>query len=65
VLQTPLLFPDSNPQRRKTMSRQTGDRFRCDSCKAEIIYVKGCPCPGTMPHQEICCGKQMSKIEEK
>jgi hypothetical protein len=27
--------------------------------------VKGCPCPGTMPHQEICCGKQMSKIEEK
>ncbi len=47
------------------MSRQTGDRFRCDSCKAELIYVKGCPCPGTMPHQEICCGKQMSKIEEK
>lgn len=46
------------------MSRATGDRYRCDSCKAELIYVQGCPCPSTMPHSETCCGKQMSKVEE-
>lgn len=46
------------------MSRETGDRYVCDSCKAELVYTKGCPCPSTMPHSEICCGKQMSKVAE-
>lgn len=47
------------------MSRKAGDRYVCDSCKAELVYEKGCPCPGNMPHQEICCGKQMTKVEKK
>ena len=51
-------------QEDKKMSRETGDRYRCDSCKAELVYVKGCPCPSTMPHSETCCGKQMTKVTE-
>jgi hypothetical protein len=47
------------------MSREAGDRYRCESCKAELIYEKGCPCPDKMAHSEICCDKQMSKIESK
>ena len=47
------------------MSRETGDRYRCESCKAELVYVKGCPCPSTMPHTEICCGVQMAKLKEQ
>lgn len=46
------------------MSRETGDRYRCESCKAELVYVKGCPCPSTMPHSEICCGVQMVKVKQ-
>jgi hypothetical protein len=44
------------------MSREVGDRYRCDSCKAELVYEVACPCD-KMPHSEICCGKQMTKVE--
>jgi hypothetical protein len=43
------------------MSREAGDRYRCDSCGAELQYTKPCPCGDQQDHQEICCGKQMTK----
>jgi hypothetical protein len=46
------------------MSREAGDRYRCDKCQAELVYEKGCPCPASMPHQEICCGEQMKKVNK-
>ena len=45
------------------MSRESGDRYHCDSCGAELVYEKPCPCGDNMVHSEICCGKQMTKIE--
>ena len=44
------------------MSREVGDRYHCESCGAELVYEKACPCEN-MAHSEICCGKQMSKQE--
>jgi len=44
------------------MARETGDRYRCESCQAELVYEKGCPCPDSKAHQEICCDKQMTKV---
>lgn len=41
------------------MPRKAGDRYVCDKCKAALVYEKPCPCPASMPHSEICCGKQM------
>jgi hypothetical protein len=49
-------------EEKQTMSREVGERYRCDSCKAELVYEVACPCEG-MPHSEICCGKQMTKVE--
>lgn len=46
------------------MPRETGDRYRCESCGAELVYEKPCPCPEDMPHSEICCGEQMKKVSE-
>jgi predicted RNA-binding Zn-ribbon protein involved in translation (DUF1610 family) len=46
------------------MSRQTGDRYRCDSCGAELVYEKPCPCGDAMAHSESCCNKQMTKVEK-
>lgn len=46
------------------MPRETGDRYRCNSCGAELVYEKPCPCDDTMNHSEICCNTQMSKVEE-
>jgi len=48
----------------KIMSREIGERYRCDACKAELVYEKGCPCGDQMVHSEICCGKQMTKVEK-
>jgi hypothetical protein len=44
------------------MPRQAGDRYRCESCGAELVYEKPCPCPPQMEHKEICCGKQMTAV---
>jgi len=46
------------------MSREVGERYRCESCKAELVYEKACPCPDKMAHSEICCGQQMTKLEK-
>jgi hypothetical protein len=45
------------------MSRDVGEKYKCESCGAELVYQKACPCGDGMVHQEICCGKQMTKIE--
>jgi len=46
------------------MSREVGDRYRCDQCGAQLVYEKGCPCDEDMPHAEMCCGKQMSNVPD-
>jgi hypothetical protein len=47
------------------MSRDVGERYECESCGARLVYEQACPCPDSMPHSEICCGKQMKRVEEK
>lgn len=45
------------------MSRQIGDRYRCEKCKAELVYEKPCPCAeDKQVYSEICCDKQMTKV---
>lgn len=45
------------------MSRKTGDRYRCDKCKSELVYEKSCPCPeDKQVHTEVCCDQQMTKV---
>lgn len=41
------------------MPRETGDRYVCEKCGAQLVYEKPCPCPEGMDHAEICCGEQM------
>jgi transposase-like protein len=45
------------------MPRDAGDRYRCPSCGATLVYETPCPCPPDMPHSEVCCGQQMEKVE--
>lgn len=45
------------------MPRQTGERYHCPKCGAQLIYEKPCPCPEGSPHAEICCGEQMKRIQ--
>lgn len=45
------------------MSREVGDRYRCEKCGAVLVYEKPCPCGDKMPHSEICCGEQMKKVD--
>jgi hypothetical protein len=47
------------------MARQVGDRYVCEKCGAQLVYEKPCPCPESMPHSEICCGKQMKRVQEQ
>ena len=47
------------------MGRQVGERYVCESCGAELVYEKACPCADGSPHSEICCGKQMKKKEKE
>jgi hypothetical protein len=49
------------------MPHPVGERFRCDECGAEIVFVKACPCPETESeaHADICCGKQMQRLESE
>lgn len=46
------------------MARKEGDKFKCESCGAEIVYTKACPCPTNEPtqHAEICCGQAMRAV---
>jgi hypothetical protein len=44
------------------MPRNVGDRYVCEKCGAALVYEKGCPCPASMPHSEICCGQQMKLV---
>ncbi len=46
------------------MSRQAGDRMKCEKCGAELVYEKPCPCPPEIEHSEICCGQQMARVSE-
>lgn len=47
------------------MARQTGDRYRCEKCGAELVYEKACPCPNDDEvHSETCCEQQMKKVNE-
>ena len=39
--------------------------YVCESCGAELVYEKACPCADGSPHSEICCGKQMKKKEKE
>lgn len=45
------------------MSRKVGEKYQCESCGAQLLYQKPCPCQDGMVHQEICCGEQMTKLE--
>ena len=47
------------------MSRHVGDRYSCESCGAQLVYEKSCPCPEGKPHSEICCGKQMTAVKSE
>jgi hypothetical protein len=49
----------------KIMSREAGDRYRCEGCGAELVYEKPCPCGDKMAHSEVCCGEQMVKVDKK
>ena len=44
------------------MARTVGDRYVCEKCGAALVYEKGCPCPASVPHSEICCGEQMKAV---
>lgn len=46
------------------MPRQTGERYACEQCGAQLVYEKPCPCSAAMVHSEICCGKQMKRVDE-
>lgn len=47
------------------MQRQVGDRYACESCGAQLVYEKPCPCPEGKSPSEICCGKQMTLVEQQ
>lgn len=46
------------------MGHPAGERLRCNVCGAEIIYVKGCPCPETeqKAHSDVCCDEEMESL---
>lgn len=46
------------------MSHLLGERFRCDECGAELVFVRPCPCPERDPkaHSDMCCGKEMRSL---
>lgn len=47
------------------MANQAGERYRCESCGAEIVYVVACPCPPSEPkrHSRMCCDVEMKRVE--
>lgn len=45
------------------MPHPVGERLVCDSCGAEIMFTKACPCPDeAQAHSDRCCGKAMRSI---
>lgn len=46
------------------MSHPAGERLVCESCGAEIQFIKACPCPETKKntHADICCGQPMMSL---
>lgn len=47
------------------MTRETGERYLCEKCGAELVYKKPCHCPADRTHSEVCCNQQMKKVEGK
>ena len=47
-----------------SMSRETGERYACEKCGAQLVYEKPCPCPPEKVHSEICCGEQMERVKD-
>jgi hypothetical protein len=46
------------------MSHPVGEHLVCDSCGAEIVFVKPCPCKERKPkaHSDMCCNKEMRSL---
>ena len=46
------------------MAYLLGEKFHCDSCGAEILYVKPCLCADKEPkaHSNMCCSKEMRSL---
>lgn len=49
------------------MAHPAGERLRCETCGAEIVYVQPCNCPPgeRKTHQDVCCGKDMRAIDRE
>lgn len=49
------------------MPHPAGERLRCESCGAEIVFTKACPCPESEPksHSDICCGQEMQLVSSE
>lgn len=43
------------------MSRETGERYSCEQCGAQLVYEKPCTCTQGATHSEICCDQQMKR----
>lgn len=46
------------------MSREAGERYKCEKCGCVLVYEIPCPCGDQMQHSEICCGEQMKKVDQ-
>lgn len=44
------------------MARESGERYSCANCGAQLVYEKPCPCPPGATHSEICCDQQMERV---
>lgn len=45
------------------MPHPVGERLVCDTCGAEVMFTKPCPCPEKEGHHsDVCCGKEMRSI---
>jgi hypothetical protein len=64
ALGSPANFDRAVEKPEADMPRNVGDRYVCDKCGAALVYEKGCPCPESMPHSELCCGQQMKAVSK-
>ncbi len=46
------------------MAHEAGQRYRCEECGAEIVFIRPCPCPEDEPkaHPDICCDRKMTDM---